>query len=747
MGVQPQPQARLAFGPFKVNASAGELLKHGVRIRVSAQPFQILLILLAHPGDVITREQLRDEVWGEGTFVDFEHGLNAVMNKLRRALSDSAENPRYIETVPGRGYRFIGTLELQHSATVPSAEELKVREGAAGQGRVKGLWWWLAATAACVTASFALGWRLHTPQAAPPAWSLTRLTSDAGLSGSPALSPDGKLVAYSSDRSLDGAEDLYIKQVAGGQPIRLTWDGASNTTPDFSPDGSRIVFRSNRDGGGIYEIPAFGGEARLLARDGLNPKFSPDGSQVAYWVGAENVSPLVPGSGTVWVVPADGGKPQRVGPNFTAARHPIWSADGTKLLFVGYRSAKAYESSSIDWWLLSPNGGEAVKTGANDVLLRGGLRMSVFAVAAPQLSLAGPGCWSAANTLVVNAASGDTQNLWEIDISPRTGKVKGPLRRLTTGGGREFDPSCASAGALAYTTAERKRDVWSLPFDLDRGTPRGALERITQGPGLWEHASLSNDGRAVAFATDQSGRLNIWMRDLATGKESSVASSSFLQRFPVISGSGDRVAFSEYEKDKRVVYVSSPGGTPEKLCEGCLRATDWSWDEKTLLVFGGTPYQVDTLDIATHRRMPLLKHHDYNLLYSRFSPDNHWVSFTARIQPSRARIAIAPVDGPKPIPESVWITIAEEGAEDWADWSPDGKTLYFTSGRDGHTCLWGQRIDATSRQPVGGAFAVQHLHGRLSYQQGGWSAAGGRIAMVLQEDTGNIWMMSRAGAR
>ena len=98
-----------------------------------------------------------------------------------------------------------------------------------------------------------MAWRLHGPPAEQPAWRVTRLTSDAGLSGSSALSPDGKLVVYSSDRSLDGERDLYIKQVAGGQPIRLTSDGAGNTTPNFSPDGSRIVFRSNREGGGIYD--------------------------------------------------------------------------------------------------------------------------------------------------------------------------------------------------------------------------------------------------------------------------------------------------------------------------------------------------------------------------------------------------------------------------------------------------------------------------------------------------------------
>jgi Tol biopolymer transport system component len=214
----------------------------------------------------------------------------------------------------------------------------------------------------------------------------------------------------------------------------------------------------------------------------------------------------------------------------------------------------------------------------------------------------------------------------------------------------------------------------------------------------------------------------------------------------VSNASGSRIAFSVYEKGARAVYVSAPGGTAEKLCEGCLRATDWSRDEKTLLVFGGNPYQVNTLDIATHRQMPLLSQPGLNLLYGRFSPDNRWVSFTARTQSNRGRISIAPIDGPKPVPESAWITIAEEAVEDWANWSPDRKTLYFTSARDGHYCLWGQRIDAGSHQPVGEAFPVQHLHGRLSYQQGGWSAAGGRISLVLAEETGNIWTMTRSSA-
>jgi tricorn protease-like protein len=127
-------------------------------------------------------------------------------------------------------------------------------------------WWWIATAAICLV-SFAVGWWLHESPAAPPPWKFSRLTADLGFSDEPALSADGKLVSYSSDQSQDGKRDLYVKQVGGGQPIRLTFDGAGNTSPDFSPDGNKIVFRSTRNGGGIYEIPAFGGEARLLAKD------------------------------------------------------------------------------------------------------------------------------------------------------------------------------------------------------------------------------------------------------------------------------------------------------------------------------------------------------------------------------------------------------------------------------------------------------------------------------------------------
>ena len=154
----------------------------------------------------------------------------------------------------------------------------------------------------------------------------------------------------------------------------------------------------------------------------------------------------------------------------------------------------------------------------------------------------------------------------------------------------------------------------------------------------------------MAFASDQGGMSNIWVRELATGKELSVASSSFLQRYPVSNASGSRIAFSQYENAGRAVYVASPGGVLEKMCDGCLRATDWSRDEKKLLIFGGFPYAIDLLDVASHNRTSLLRDPKQSLLFARYSPDNRWVSFTMRMNASLARIMIAPIDGRRPVP-------------------------------------------------------------------------------------------------
>ena len=110
------------FGTFEVDLRAGELRKDGVKLKLSGQPFQVLAILLEHPGDIVTREELQKRLWPD-TFVDVERNLNTAVNKIREVLGDSAESPRFVETLPRRGYRFIGELERPVQPVVEPAVE------------------------------------------------------------------------------------------------------------------------------------------------------------------------------------------------------------------------------------------------------------------------------------------------------------------------------------------------------------------------------------------------------------------------------------------------------------------------------------------------------------------------------------------------------------------------------------------------------------------------------------------------
>ena len=110
------------FGVFELDLKAGVLRKHGLRLKLSEQPFQVLAVLLEKPGEIVTREELRNRLWPSDTFVDFDHGLNNAVMRLREALGDASENPRFIETIPRRGYRFIAPARRRSpfvSGTIP----------------------------------------------------------------------------------------------------------------------------------------------------------------------------------------------------------------------------------------------------------------------------------------------------------------------------------------------------------------------------------------------------------------------------------------------------------------------------------------------------------------------------------------------------------------------------------------------------------------------------------------------------
>src|SRR5712675_1555733 len=121
MALETRSSAILRFGVFEVDVRAGELRKQGVRVKLQEQPFHLLTVLLQCPGEMVTREELRNQNWPADTFVDFDNSLNTAINKLREALGDSADNPRFIETLPRRGYRFIAQVTGMDGTTGGSA--------------------------------------------------------------------------------------------------------------------------------------------------------------------------------------------------------------------------------------------------------------------------------------------------------------------------------------------------------------------------------------------------------------------------------------------------------------------------------------------------------------------------------------------------------------------------------------------------------------------------------------------------
>src|SRR5216683_5601924 len=121
------PANSVRFGVFEFDLRSGELRKHGIRIKLQEQPCQILAILLEHRGEMVTREELQGRLWPSDTFVDFDHSLNTAVMRLREALNDSSENPRFIETLPRRGYRFVAPFE-ERSAPVTESTSLQTGE-------------------------------------------------------------------------------------------------------------------------------------------------------------------------------------------------------------------------------------------------------------------------------------------------------------------------------------------------------------------------------------------------------------------------------------------------------------------------------------------------------------------------------------------------------------------------------------------------------------------------------------------
>ena len=268
---------------------------------------------------------------------------------------------------------------------------------------------------------------------------------DSGLTTDQAVSADGKFIAYASDRSGDGNLDIWVRQVAGGEPARLTTDPADDHEPSFSPDGSRIAFRSERDGGGIYVVSTLGGDARRIFDRGRRPRWSPDGARIACWAGPDLAFLMDKADAPrIYVLPASGGEPQRLFSDFAVAWAPIWSADSRSLLFAGSREAAP--RSVTDWWAGPVDGGSPRATGAYARIRTGGLSPSPETVFLPEAwgsdgQVLFPRGWATAPTSGRSTCH---------TVNPRTVRLNG-----SRPGRFEIHPSATSGGTLVFSAVSR----------------------------------------------------------------------------------------------------------------------------------------------------------------------------------------------------------------------------------------------------------------------------------------------------
>jgi Tol biopolymer transport system component/predicted Ser/Thr protein kinase len=673
--------------------------------------------------------------------------LSAILREEPKPIRAAVpEVPAELERIVNRCLRKDPHKRFQHCDDLQIAlDELKHESDSgalalpahAAKARRAGKRLWIAAA---VVATAAIGTRYvrsRNPAETGPA-QLTRITTDSGLTTHPALSPDGKLLAYASDRASSGDNlDIWVQHIAGGDPVQLTKDPADESEPDFAPDGSRIAFSSTR--GGIYVIPVLGGEARQLVSRGSRPRFSPDGKWIAYHVAASGTA-----MGTtlreVWVISSTGGAPRRMLPNFIDVSYPIWSPDGQSLLMLGRRNSQSLGSVQYEWWVSPLQGAEPVAVGRS--LLPAEMQGGSWAP--------NPATWSG-EFLLFSLPMADHANLWRVRLKANPWRFAGKPERLTYGTAFEEQPSVDANGTLVLASTQFSSDLWMLPIDAARGKVTGELQRLTEDPAEDDTTSITPDGNKVVFLSNRGGQTGLWMRDSATGKLTKVSPPGRAWPWPQITDDARKVSF----------HFVPPGGQPRyvvsDLTDGTMQELElelrqgWGVSPSGEFVIeggGSNGIALRVMRLLTKETHDAITHPQWHLLSPHFSHDERWITLHVRNSEFTRQIFIVPFRFGRAATLEEWIPVTEGKSLDRDPaWSPDGNMLYWLADRNGVRGIYARKLDPTTKHPVGPEFEVRMFRGtRRSmnlFANSGLSrpaVARDRIVFALGERIGNIWM-------
>ena len=565
------------FQDFEVFLDSGELHKSGHRVKLSGQPMQVLTLLLDKAGQMVSREEIQKSLWPD-TFVDVDHSLNAIVNRIREVLGDSAENPRFVETLPRRGYRFIAPVEhfppSNPDPLLESAPEQHMRP------RWRSLGMWSIGLAATLTiVALSTFWEHHRPHENLK-W--VQLTSFSDSATSPALSADGRMVAFiRGPDTFVSSGQIYVKLLPNGEPFQLTHDNLPKMAPAFSPDGIRLAYTTTDAhlGWHTWVVPVLGGEPReilpnaaaLTWMDREHVLFSE--ARSGYHMVVVTATESRSGERDVYVPPTASGN----GMAHRSSRSP----DGKWLLIVemdgiGWRPCRlvpfdgestgktvgpsgrcTYAGWSPDshWMYFAADGGDGFHIWrqhlggkAPEQLTFGPTEEEGIAIDADGRSLI-TSVGVHQESVWVHNASGDREVTFEGDAT-----VPG----LGFGGGGAhsvFSPDGTKLFYFVHKNASRDFNAGELwVVDLDSGKSEPVFPGITISK-----FDIASDGKRITFVSlDEFGKPCVWMaaldRSTAPRKLTSLESDSpqFIQ--------GDAVFFRETEAGADFVDVLKANG-------------------------------------------------------------------------------------------------------------------------------------------------------------------------------------------
>jgi Tol biopolymer transport system component/DNA-binding winged helix-turn-helix (wHTH) protein len=556
------PLRPVRFGAFEADLRTGELRKDGVKLKFSGQPFQVLAILLERPGEVVTREELQKRLWPD-TFVDVERNLNTAVNRIREVLGDSAESPRFVETLPRRGYRFIGEVETLTPPVVPAVTV----EPGGGERRRE--WWKIgigafAIAVIALAAFFAYRWR--RPQPPPEGAVLTSVpfTALPGLAGNPAFSPDGSRIAFawSPAPGTNGSDqsDLYVKALGSETLLRLTQHLSLSLSPAWSPEGTQIAFyRHAGADSGIYVVPALGGPERKLrsTRDLWSTiGWSPDGKWIAFLdVPPDENQPRIHLFSTETSIA------KRIPNNPTCYKEgfPAFSHNGKYLAYWCFQD----QFEGVLSYFSLPDGKPRMIAPISDV--PNGLT------------------WSADDTRLLYSTENPVSSpvLGEVSIS------NGSVRRLGFEGmGPTVSPK---GGKLAYGSVSFSSNFWRRDL-LHSQAP--AVELIPSSRNQFD-AQYSPDGKHIAFASMRSGVQGVWMSNEDGSNLVEISDPNHGSGSPQWSPDGKEIAFDSTPQGQHwEIYVADvAGGKPRKLVTNMspIIRPNWSHDGKWIYFRSNEP--------------------------------------------------------------------------------------------------------------------------------------------------------------